>query len=46
LALQRFNRNCVQDFFAENKGLKLRIEVNSVGFVAPAMAIEDGITSA
>jgi len=29
-----------------NKGLKLRIEVNSVGFVAPAMAIEDGITSA
>jgi uncharacterized protein (TIGR02246 family) len=34
-----------KDFFAENKGLKLRIDVNSVRFVTPGMAIEDGITS-
>jgi hypothetical protein len=31
--------------FAENKGLKLRIDVNSVHFVTPETAIEDGITS-
>src|SRR6516162_2630335 len=34
-----------KDFFAENKGLKLRIDVNSVRFVTPDIAIEDGITS-
>ena len=34
-----------KDFFAENKGLKLRIDVNAVRFVTPDMAIEDGITS-
>ena len=34
-----------KDFFAENKGLKLRIDVNSVRFVTPDAAIEDGITS-
>ena len=31
-------------FFAANKGLKLRIDVNSVRFVAPDIAIEDGLT--
>jgi uncharacterized protein (TIGR02246 family) len=34
-----------KDFFAENKGLKLRIDVNSVRFVTPDTAIEDGRTS-
>ena len=38
--------NAFKDFFAENKGLKLRIDVKSVRFVAPETAIEDGITSA
>jgi uncharacterized protein (TIGR02246 family) len=37
--------NAFKDFFAENKGLRLRIDVKSVRFVAPEMAIEDGITS-
>ena len=37
--------NAFKDFFAENKGLKLRIDVNSVRFVTPDMAIEDGTTS-
>jgi uncharacterized protein (TIGR02246 family) len=37
--------NAFKDFFTENKGLKLRIEVNSVRFVTPDMAIEDGTTS-
>jgi uncharacterized protein (TIGR02246 family) len=37
--------NAFKDFFSENKGLKLRIDVNSVRFVAPETAIEDGITS-
>jgi uncharacterized protein (TIGR02246 family) len=37
--------NAFKDFFTENKGLKLRIEVNSVRFVAPDVAIEDGTTS-
>jgi uncharacterized protein (TIGR02246 family) len=37
--------NAFKDFFAENKGLKLRIYVNSVRFVAPDMAIEDGMTA-
>jgi uncharacterized protein (TIGR02246 family) len=37
--------NTFKDFFAENKGLKLRIEVNSVRFVTPDVAIEDGTTS-
>src|SRR6516162_4282462 len=34
-----------KDFFAENKGLKLRIDLKSVRFVTPDTAIEDGITS-
>ena len=34
-----------KDFFAKNKGLKLRIDVNSVRFVTPDTAIEDGRTS-
>jgi uncharacterized protein (TIGR02246 family) len=34
-----------KEFFTENKGSKLRIEVNSVRFVTPDMAIEDGTTS-
>ena len=34
-----------KEFFAENKGLKLRIDVNSVRFVTPDTAIEDGVTS-
>jgi uncharacterized protein (TIGR02246 family) len=37
--------NAFKDFFAENKGLKLRIDVNSVRFVTPDTAIEDGTTS-
>ena len=37
--------NAFKDFFTENKGLKLRIEVNSVRFVTPDVAIEDGTTS-
>jgi uncharacterized protein (TIGR02246 family) len=31
--------------FAENKGLKLRIDVGSIRFVTPEVAIEDGVTS-
>jgi uncharacterized protein (TIGR02246 family) len=34
-----------KDFFAENKGLKLRIDVNSIRFVTPDTAVEDGVTS-
>lgn len=34
------------DFFRENKGQKLRIDVESVRFVGPDMVIEDGTTSA
>ena len=37
--------NAFKDFFTESKGLKLRIDVNSVRFVTPDIAIEDGITS-
>ncbi len=37
--------NAFKDFFAENKGSKLRIDVNSVRFVTPETAIEDGTTS-
>jgi uncharacterized protein (TIGR02246 family) len=33
-----------QSFFAENKGLTLRIEGHSLRFVTPEVAIEDGIT--
>ncbi|MBX3379744.1 MAG: SgcJ/EcaC family oxidoreductase [Phycisphaeraceae bacterium] len=33
------------ELFSENKGLKVRIEVASVKFVGPEMAIEDGTTS-
>jgi uncharacterized protein (TIGR02246 family) len=31
--------------FAENKGLKLRIDITGVRFVTPDVAIEDGVTS-
>jgi uncharacterized protein (TIGR02246 family) len=34
-----------KDYFAGNKGVKLRIDVNSVRFVTPDTAIEDGVTS-
>jgi uncharacterized protein (TIGR02246 family) len=34
-----------KDFFKENKGLKLRIDVNSVRFVTPEVAIEKGTSS-
>ena len=37
--------NGFKDFFTENKGLKLRIDVNSVRLVTPDTAIEDGTTS-
>ncbi len=37
--------NAFKDFFAENKGLKLRVDVNSVRFLTPDMAIEDGTTT-
>jgi uncharacterized protein (TIGR02246 family) len=37
--------NAFEDFFRENKGLELRIDVNSVRFLTPDMAIEDGTTS-
>lgn len=37
--------NAFKEFFNENEGMKLRIEVNSVRFVTPEMAIEDGTTS-
>jgi uncharacterized protein (TIGR02246 family) len=37
--------NAFKDFFTENKGLKLRIDVDSVRFVTPDTVIEDGITS-
>lgn len=33
-----------QGFFAENKGLKLRIESLSLRFLSPDVAIEDGVT--
>jgi uncharacterized protein (TIGR02246 family) len=33
-----------QQYFAENKGLKLRIDSQSLRFVTPDVAIEDGIT--
>ncbi len=34
-----------EEFFAENKGVKLRIESKSLRFVTPDVAIEDGTTS-
>jgi uncharacterized protein (TIGR02246 family) len=33
-----------REFFAENKGLKLRIESDSLRFVTPDVAVEDGTT--
>jgi uncharacterized protein (TIGR02246 family) len=33
------------EFFAENKGLKLRIDVTGMKFVTPEVALEDGTTS-
>ncbi|MCE9566972.1 MAG: SgcJ/EcaC family oxidoreductase [Planctomycetes bacterium] len=32
-------------FFADNKGAKLRIDIESLRFVTPEVAIEDGVTS-
>jgi uncharacterized protein (TIGR02246 family) len=32
-------------FFGENKGAKLRIEIESLRFVTPEVAIEDGVTA-
>lgn len=37
--------NAFKDYFAENKGVKIRIEVNSVRLVTPGTAIEDGVSS-
>jgi uncharacterized protein (TIGR02246 family) len=37
--------NAFKDFFAENKGLQLRIDVNSIRFLTPDIAIEDGTTT-
>jgi hypothetical protein len=34
----------LQGYFAENKGAKLRININSVRMVSPMLAIEDGTT--
>jgi uncharacterized protein (TIGR02246 family) len=34
-----------KEFFTENKGLKLRVDVNSVRFITQDTAIEDGVTS-
>lgn len=34
-----------KEFFKENKGLKLRIDVKSVRFVTPDLVIEDGTSS-
>src|SRR5215831_16747637 len=34
-----------QGFFAENKGLKLRIDITALRFVTPDVAVEDGTTS-
>jgi uncharacterized protein (TIGR02246 family) len=33
-----------KELFAENKGLRLHITVNSVSFVSPELAVEDGTT--
>jgi hypothetical protein len=35
-----FNRKCIQGFLCGEQGPELRIDVNSVRFVAPNMAIE------
>jgi uncharacterized protein (TIGR02246 family) len=32
-------------FFAENKGVKLRIEIDALKFITPDVAIEDGMTA-
>lgn len=32
-------------FFAENKGAKLRIDIESLRFITPEVAIEDGVTA-
>lgn len=37
--------NAFQDFFSENQGTKLRIDVVSLRFITPETAVEDGITS-
>jgi len=34
-----------KEFFAENKGMKLRIDIASLRFVTPDVAIEDGTTA-
>ncbi len=33
------------EFFADNKGVKLRIEITGLRFITPDVAIEDGVTS-
>ena len=37
--------NSFKEVFAENKGLQLRIDVNSIHFLTPEIAVEDGTTS-
>src|ERR1700741_4117109 len=37
--------NAFKDFLGENKELKLRVDVNSVRFLTPDIAIEDGTTT-
>jgi uncharacterized protein (TIGR02246 family) len=34
-----------QEYFAENKGLKLRIDIADLRFVTPDVAVEDGMTA-
>jgi hypothetical protein len=38
-------QDAFKEFFKENKGLKLRIDVKSMRFVTPDVAIEDGTSS-
>jgi hypothetical protein len=42
---EREIENAFKDLLAENRGLKLRIDVNSVRFLTPDMAIADGTMS-
>jgi len=37
--------NAFKDVFTEDKGLQLRIDVNSIHFLTPEIAVEDGTTS-
>jgi hypothetical protein len=40
------SKNAFKGLFTDNKGLKMCIKVNSVRFVTPDAAIEDGTSSA